>query len=253
MLRWDKRNISVIAIGTAVISFGILSGMSANADMSKISIEGIKFSDHLSAGMIEQDVYVERTSNSDSVFRVSKDERETYKSSRLFSVKNYVSHAPFRQDAVGPYPKGKDLGITLEDWTAGSGIASYSCTDRQAQLKAKFRNLIPLGVYTLWNAYIGKQHMGCPNCPFSTIDFPIGATDGSQSVFVADKMGNATLNISMKSCLPLSNNKIATAFAIAYHSDGKTYGPNPGDFGHKTHVQLFAVLPDGDRKKTAQK
>jgi hypothetical protein len=31
--------------------------------------------------------------------------------------------------------------------------------------------------------------------------------------------------------------------AIAYHSDGNTYGAEPGDFGLNSHVQMFLGLP----------
>ncbi len=35
---------------------------------------------------------------------------------------------------------------------------------------------------------------------------------------------------------------------IAYHSDGNTYGPDPGPFGTGSHVQLFVPLPDNGAK-----
>jgi hypothetical protein len=34
--------------------------------------------------------------------------------------------------------------------------------------------------------------------------------------------------------------------AAAYHSDGKSYGTLPGDFGLNSHVQLAAVIPSPD-------
>ena len=31
--------------------------------------------------------------------------------------------------------------------------------------------------------------------------------------------------------------------AINYHSDGKTYGGHPGEFGNKSHIPIFVLLP----------
>ncbi len=32
--------------------------------------------------------------------------------------------------------------------------------------------------------------------------------------------------------------------AINYHSDGKTYGGDPGEFGYNAHIPLFLMLPN---------
>ena len=42
----------------------------------------------------------------------------------------------------------------------------------------------------------------------------------------------------------MTERQLAAVLAIAYHSDGKTYGVLPGPFGQKTHVQLFTMLPE---------
>ena len=71
----------------------------------------------------------------------------------------------------------------------------------------------------------------------------MGERDGTQSVFTTDADGKASLNLQFERCLQLANSQLASAVAIAMHSDGKTYGPDPGPFGSATHVQLFAMLP----------
>ena len=103
---------------------------------------------------------------------------------------------------------------------------------------------MPNGTYTVWNFLAGKPHMGCADCPFATIDFPMGASDGSQSAFTAGADGKATYQASFEPCLRLGDDLLFSGLALAYHSDGKTYGKNPGEFGNKTHVQIFAGLPD---------
>jgi len=44
----------------------------------------------------------------------------------------------------------------------------------------------------------------------------------------------------------LSGDQLMSGVAIALHSDGRTYGSEPGAFGKVAHVQLFAMLPNED-------
>ena len=90
--------------------------------------------------------------------------------------------------------------------------------------------------------------MGCKDCPFATVDFPMGDSDGSQSVFQTDANGNADFALDFSPCLQMSNKRLMAMLAIAYHSDGNTYGPSPGPFGIGSHVQLFTGLPEKGAK-----
>ncbi len=204
----------------------------------------VTFIDHIEAGMIEQDVFVEKVPGSGEVFRVGKEEAIRHGDAPLYRTTRPLPHAPFSPKKNGPYPKGASLGISLGDWLAATGIAKHTCTDGAGRLQAVFRRLIPNGTYTMWYFRVAKDHMGCAGCPFATIDFPIGARDGSQSAFVADARGNALFDASFEPCLKPGDDQLAAALAIAYHSDGETYGPSPGDLGAKTHIQLFTLLPD---------
>jgi hypothetical protein len=40
-----------------------------------------------------------------------------------------------------------------------------------------------------------------------------------------------------------SGSQLAEGLAIAYHSDGKTYGSTMGPAGEVAHVHLFLLLP----------
>jgi hypothetical protein len=206
------------------------------------------FVDHVKAGLIEQDVYVEKTAGSSKVFRINPDEFETYKNAPVFATTKVVHHSPFNADDNGPYPKGRTLGMTMADWLSASGSASYVCKRGQASIDASFTKLVPNGLYTMWYAFAGKGHMGCKDCPFATVDFPMGEPDGSQSVFEADAKGSADFQLSFSPCLELSGERLVAMLAIAYHSDGNTYGPDPGPFGIGSHVQLFVPLPDKGSK-----
>ncbi len=213
-----------------------------------VEVTELTLVDHIEAGMIEQDVFVEKTKGSNQVFRVGKAEAIRYADAPIYRAARPVHHAPFSPAKNGPYPKGASLGMSLGDWLAGTGRVRHTCTDGAGRIEGAFRRLVPNGTYTMWYFRVAKAHMGCAGCRFSTIDFPVGAKDGSQSAFIANARGIAWIDVSFKPCLKPSDDQLAAALAIAYHSDGNTYGPSPGEMGHKSHMQLFAVLPGPDGK-----
>lgn len=215
-----------------------------SAQQVEMKMTGLGFVDHLKAGMIEQDVYVEKSSGSNMVFRVTKKERAKYLNAPLYSTASPVHHAPFDMGKLGPYKKGKNLGFTLGEWLSGTGKASYSCKNGTGSVSATFKSLVPNGLYTMWYALAAKSHMGCADCPFATLDFPLGNSKGTNNLFTANGAGDASFQASFSPCLTLGNTRIVPMLAIAYHSDGKTYGPGPGPMGSVAHVQLFSPMPD---------
>jgi hypothetical protein len=199
--------------------------------------------DHIEAGMIEQDVFVEKTRGSSQVFRVGKADAGRHADAPVYRAAQPVHHAPFSPRKNGPYPKGASLGMSLGDWLSATGKVRYTCSSGAGRIEGVFRRLVPKGTYTMWYFRAAKAHMGCAECPYATIDFPVGAKDGSQSAFVADVRGTGWIDVAFKPCLKPSDDQLTAALAIAYHSDGNTHGPSPGEMGHTSHVQLFAVLP----------
>jgi hypothetical protein len=198
----------------------------------------IAFVTHLEANMPEQDVYIEREAGSDQVYRVTNGDNDM--NAELWTTAIKVHHDPFDPKAVGPHPKGQKLGITLGEWLKARGTGSYTYKDGVGTLDLEFTGLVPNGVYTLWHAFIVIP----PTQPFSgALDAPLGARDGSESVFAADANGNAKFKHSFRPGLQLSDTWTTSLLAIAYHSDGKTYGGIAGDFGRVTHVPLFTMLP----------
>lgn len=228
------RPLSPLAAAVALLALGACAPKSVE----------LGFVDHVEAGMIEQDVYVEKAAGSGEVFRINPDEFETYKNAQVFATTKVVHHSPFNPDANGPYPKGRTLGMTMADWLSASGSASYVCEGDRGTIDASFAKLVPYGLYTMWYAVAEKSHMGCKDCPFATVDFPMGAADGSQSLFTADADGGAGFKLDFSPCLELSGERLMAMLAIAYHSDGNTYGPDPGPLGLGSHVHLFVPLPD---------
>jgi hypothetical protein len=98
---------------------------------------------------------------------------------------------------------------------------------------------VPKGVYTVWCATVNVP----PDA--SIVDKPCGAPDGSENLFVADIYGNATFHLTMAPLADTTDTSMQV-IAAAYHSDGKSYGALPGDFGLNSHVQLAAVIPPPD-------
>ncbi len=198
----------------------------------------LAFVNHLDLNLAEQDVFIERVAGSGEVFRVTNGDNDM--NAPLFAVASEQPHDPFNPKAVGPYKKGAALGFTLGAWLKQAGTGIYSCENGRGTLDLDLTNLVPKGVYTIWHAFMAIP----PPEPFTgTLDLPLGARDGSESVFVADKKGNAKFSHSFEPCLQMSDTWTTSMLAINYHSDGKTYGGHPGEFGYKSHIPLFLMLP----------
>lgn len=201
----------------------------------------LAFITHLDASMPEQDVFIERESGSGQVYRVTVGDNDM--NAPLFKTAVPVPHNPFDADAVGPYEKGEAFGMTLGEWLKHQGTGTYTCANGEGRLDTQFSGLVENGVYTMWHAFTAIP----ATQPFSGfLDLPLGARDGSTSVFVADENGNASFTHTFKPCLQMSDVWTTSLLAINYHSDGKTYAGLPGDFGYNAHVPLFLMLPQRD-------
>ncbi len=233
---------AVVALGLGAIA--ITAAGDTTADTAAVSPDSgytleLAFVTHLDMDLPEQDVFIEREKGSDQVWRVTKGDNNM--NAPLFKAAEPIRHDPFNPDAIGPHPRGAPLGLTLGQWLKHSATASYTCNDGQAELKLNASGLVPNGVYTIWHVFIALP----PTTPFSgTLDIPLGARDGSESVFVANADGSARVVKSFKPCLEMSDVWTTTMLALAYHSDGKTYLADPGEFGLNTHVPLFVSLPN---------
>ena len=198
----------------------------------------VAFVTHLDMNLPEQDIYIEREPGSNDVYRVTKGDNDM--KALLYKTARETPHDPFDEAAIGPHPKGEPLGMTLGQWLNHRGTGRYMCTDGVGTLKLEFSGLVPNGVYTMWHAFMPLP----PTQPFSgTLDLPLGARDGSESVFRADADGNAVFDHTVRPGLQLSGNWTKSMLAINYHSDGKTYGGLPGNFGLNAHIPLFLILP----------
>ena len=198
----------------------------------------VTFVDHITAGMVEQDVFVAKDGSAD-VFRVTTDDQAGHLTDAVFATTTGLHHDPANLAAVGPFTKGQDLGFTLGAWLNASGTGTVSCENGAGSLKANFTNLVPNGVYTMWTWYVAIPF---PE-PFATYDLPFGERGGADATFTADSDGNASFEGNTATCLQGSGSQIAEGLAIAYHSNGETYGPVMGPAGETAHIHLFLLLP----------
>lgn len=132
---------------------------------------------------------------------------------------------------IGPFAKGVALDITLGEWLAATGDGMYTVNDGRATIDITFEGLVPEGIYTMWCVEILMP----PDVAF--FEQPCGAIDGSENHVIVDEDGNATFQLEMDA-FPDSTETTIYEIALAYHSDGQTYGERAGEFGHNVHVQL---------------
>lgn len=228
--------LNLAAAATLALSAGAVAAGEAKYD-APVEID-LVFIYHIDADIPEQDVFVQRELNSDEMWRATKGDQDL--SQPIFASHDAVPHDPGNPDAVGPYPKGPQLPLTLGEWFGATGKGTYSCADGVAEIEVAFSGLVPDGVYTMWHWFNADP----PTEPFKEgFDIPVGSRDGSDSIFTADSKGNAEFKRSMKPCLQLTGEHLMAGLAAAWHSDGNTYGPHVGDLGKNAHVPLFLVLP----------
>ncbi|SLN53832.1 hypothetical protein [Ruegeria meonggei] len=226
----------------AVLALSMATEVGAD-DSTKVSYDAaermeLTFIFHIDDGMAEQDVFYEKEPGSGEVFRPTAATRDM--DAPLYAPALEVKHNFLDTTDTGPYPKGRPLGLTLGEWFAAKGGGSYSCENGVGIVDLTFENLVPNGVYTIWHDFM----VWPPTKPFiGTYDLPFGARDGSENIIVANDDGRADFERTISPCLQLSGEHLAADLGLAWHSDGKTYGPLPGEFSTVTHVQMYVALP----------
>lgn len=231
-----KRNVVIALTLLAAVLLSACTGVLASVPQAKpVQFE---FMSHLAMGLPEQDVFVEQEPGSDQVVRITAEEKDQYADAPVFAATELVEHDPFSiGDApLGPFEKGAALGMTMGEWLAAGGTGSYTLIGNQAKITLQLENLVPNGVYTVWCSRLSFP----PNV--HVVDEPCGAADGSENGFTADKKGRGHFNLTLPA-LEESSPETATVIAIAYHSDGQTYGAYPGDFGFNSHVPIVGMVP----------
>ncbi len=233
------RSIKQVIVLALVVGVGLLGMLVATAQTDASEVIEIGFVNHIQAGLTEQDVYLitedgmgKRVEGSDPLSSVNQ---------MHYGAAAMHEHDPFgvNEEPVGPFEIGESLGVTLSQWLGATGSGTYTVNGDVAQVSLTFEGLMLDGVYTLWCSQIVLP----PD--FEILNTPCGAPDGSENVFEADADGNAHIDLEI-AARPYTTEEILSVFAIAYHSNGQTYGEYPGDFSLNSHVQLFVPLPSAE-------
>jgi hypothetical protein len=196
----------------------------------------LQFFTHVQLGMAEQDVFVETEEG--TVRRIVADEAEQYADAPVYGTAIAVAHDPFglKPELMNGFEKGEDLGVSMGEWLASTGSGTYTVAGEKTELDLSFENLVPNGVYTLWCVTITAP----PS--FRIVDIACGNPYGTENTVIADAQGGAQARL-MTTTMPDAAEGYMPAVVMAYHSDGKTYGEFPGDFGLNSHVQIIAFVP----------
>lgn len=226
-------------LGAGTLAIALVGGISLVSHAANPVNLDITFVNHIQANLPEQDVFIEGE-KPDEVIRVEGDMANDpgNRAKDAYAAAEATAHDPFKVGAnpLGPFKKGEKLGFTLGQWLEATGSGTYTVENDSAQIQFSFQKLVPNGVYTVWCSRITFP----PNP--NIVDNPCGAPDGSENAFTANGQGNASFSLSLPP-LPESTKETASIIALAYHSDGKTYGSDPGAFGKSSHVQIFSLLP----------
>ena len=151
----------------------------------------LAFMFHIDEELAEQDVFYEKEAGSGEVWRPTGATRDM--DAPLYAPAEAVPHTPLQTDNVGPWQKGKPLGLTLGDWFAAKGHGSYRCEDGVGTVDLAFENLVADGLYTVWHDFA----VWPPTDPFKGFyDLPFGARDGSENAFVAASSRTTSVSFS---------------------------------------------------------
>jgi len=253
--RWTLLFVTIFLLPT------LASAIDTSADQSATQVNmTLRSSIYLPTPRPIQDAFlVLNNTTPNFVYRIERSEAEDPMNleKEVYATINATPHDVYKitPHPLGPFPKGKDLGLTLGQWLAAIGTGTYSEANGNATMNLTFRSLVPNGTYTVW------VHRVTMPPDYEYVFVPIGSSDGSQNVFKADASGNGAFNLTFKALPPSTNvaypdyvamyatktipvnTKINwTLISVAYHSDGKTYGATPGELGKTAHMQMTDLM-----------
>lgn len=129
--------------------------------------------------------------------------------------------------------------ITLSEFKMAKGELMVHCNGDSATVHAMLEGMIPNGTYTFWLAYLNKTRKVGESIDFMN-DFvnqtnpPIGASNGTENIAVADASGVIDVILGHNSCI--LTDEVALVIPVLYHLNGKTFGgghvPDPEEMVH---------------------
>jgi len=140
--------------------------------------------------------------------------------------------------------------ISLTEWVTVTGSATVSCDGGITKYSLEFTNLIPNGVYTIWNAILNKHLEPTQGIDFSEDISGMGALgDGESNIVIASETGEGAIEVSvMPGFMTMFGshppcgiaNSPGLILVMNYHIDGQTYGDYPGpDSQDVAHMLVY--------------
>lgn len=118
-------------------------------------------------------------------------------------------------------------GTPEENWLDAWGFTLASLDeDGNLIVDVYANNLVAEGVYTLWGVNMGITGMSVA---------PAGGEEAN--AFTASEDGDIAFSVT------IGEGENYEMLAVAYHSDGQTYGDNPGAMGEVTFTHLMGAFP----------
>lgn len=116
--------------------------------------------------------------------------------------------------------------VTLSEFQQAKGTFKVHCNGETSTVEIALEGMIPGGTYTTWLGYLKTiKKIGDP---LSGADFvysinpPLGASNGSENVMIADGNGSINVTIVHPSCI--LTDEVALGMPVSYHLNGNTYG-----------------------------
>ena len=120
-----------------------------------------------------------------------------------------------------------DHHVTLAEFKQAKGNLMVYCNGDAASIEVELEGLIPNGTYTFWLAYLNKTRKVSEPIDFANdfVNFtnpPVGASDGTENIAIADSNGSINTTLSHDSCI--LTDETALVIPVLYHINGKTFG-----------------------------
>ena len=215
----------------------VVSGMTLSATAQDTLVIDLNWRTLTGLGLAEQFVFV--LNEDGEAYKITADSPLSELGKPIYTMANPEEFAfdPFQllENPLGPLEAGEPLNMTMGDYLAARGSGTYTVEGDMATVDLSFDRLVPNGVYTMWCSTLHRP----PN--FEVIDKPCGEQDGSENTFMSDEHGEMQIEMSFPA-LDLPTETTLSVIAIAWHSDGQTYGEHPGDFGSVSFVPLRALV-----------
>jgi len=117
--------------------------------------------------------------------------------------------------------------VTLSEFQTANGNLMVHCNGDSSTIEINFEGMIPNGTYTFWLAYMKRKVTVGQNIDFENdfVNFtnpPIGASDGTENIAIADARGAISVTLEHGSCV--LTDEVALVIPILYHINGQTFG-----------------------------